>query len=96
MAQYNIPSHKDGAENIKWDNTLVNVHKKESILTAEQSDKFRKLANNIDNVASGGTTEYNVNVYVTEPSASADEIANKVTQRLKREESRKPTKRNSR
>ncbi len=95
MANFSIPSRKDGAENIRWDNTLVNMHKKESILTADQSDKFRKLANNIDNVAGGGGNEYNVNVYMTGTDVDADDVANKVMTKIRRIEDRKPTRRRS-
>lgn len=35
---------------------------------------------NTDNSVSGKESEYNINVYVTEPNASADEIANKIMQ----------------
>jgi murein DD-endopeptidase MepM/ murein hydrolase activator NlpD len=92
LASFNIPSLAKGAENIRWDNTLINAHKGESVLTKDLSDKFKR---GVDNFASGGNSEYNVKVYVTEPSASADQIANKVMLKLKQEEARKPIKRRS-
>jgi TP901 family phage tail tape measure protein len=92
---FNIPSHKSGAENIRWDNTLVNMHKKESILTAAQSDKFRSLADNIDNVAGGAGNQYNITVQVSDTNASADDIAKKVLTTIKKAEMRKPQRRRS-
>jgi hypothetical protein len=69
------------------------MHKRESILTADQSDKFRHLADNIDDVAAGGGNEYTVNVNITEPDATADEIVNKTIVALKKIEARKPQRR---
>jgi hypothetical protein len=93
ISEFTIPSHANGAQNIGWDNTLVNLHKGEGVLTEDQNAKFRNLANNIDTVASGGETQYNTTVEVNNPRASAVEIANKVNQINIRNERRKATKR---
>lgn len=87
LSQFNIPALAKGAENIRWDNTIANLHKGESVLTADLSEKFKR---GVDNFASGGDSTYNVNVNVTNPNASADEIANVVITKLQRAEARKP------
>ena len=90
ISNFNIPSHKNGAENIRWDNTLVNLHKKEAVLTAEQSDKFRYTADNIDKIAMGGGNQYDIKVEVIGSNISEDVLAEKIMQKIKREEARKP------
>lgn len=90
ISEFSLPSLAKGAENIQWDNTLVNMHKDEAVLTADQATKFRNLANNIDQVATGGETNYNSKVEVT-TNADANEIARKVVQNQKKEERRKAT-----
>lgn len=92
LSQLNIPGLAKGAQNIRWDNTLANLHKGEAVLTEDIASKFRKGVNEF---ASGGGNQYDVKVYVTEPDASADEIADKVITKLERRESRKPTRRSS-
>lgn len=93
VSKFQIPSHKDGAQNVRWDNTLVNMHKKESILTEPQSDKFRYLADNIDKIAMGGGNEYNIRVEVSGAQVNENMIAEKVVQAIRKEEARKPLRR---
>jgi TP901 family phage tail tape measure protein len=95
MSQFSIPSHKDGAQNIKFDNTLANLHRGEGVLTESQNTKFRNLADNIDNVAGGRGNEYNINVNVNNPAADANEIATVVLRAIQKTEARKPTRRRS-
>jgi murein DD-endopeptidase MepM/ murein hydrolase activator NlpD len=69
---------------------MANLHDEELVV-----DKVRTklLFDGIENLASGGQSQYNVNVNVLNPGASAEEIANRVTVKLKRAEDRKPTRR---
>jgi len=85
LTQFNIPSLSKGAMNVKWDNTLANLHAGESVLTADYNKKFR---DGMENFASGGGNTYTIHVYGD--GANADEIADKVLHRIKREEARKP------
>lgn len=86
----NIPSLAKGGE-IKWDNTIANLHKDERVLTADLNKKFEQGVNNF---ANGGGNTYNVNVIHQNPTASPDEIAQKTVNRIKRLESRLPGGRN--
>ena len=76
-----------GAENIKWDNTIANLHHGETVLTEDLSKQFKQ---GVANFANGGDTRYNLNVNVMHPGASAEEIANVVIRSLKWQEQRKP------
>lgn len=60
-----IPGLKSGGR-INYDNTLANLHRGESVLTAPLTKHFE------DSVARGGNAEYNVNVNVYNPSADVD------------------------
>lgn len=82
----NIPSLAKGGE-IKWDNTIANLHKDERVLTADLNKKFEQGVNNF---ANGGGNTYNVNVIHNNPTASPDEIAQKTVNKIKRLESRLP------
>lgn len=86
MNPMNFVSLRKGAENIRWDNTIANLHRGESVLTEDLSTKFKK---GVDNFAEGGKTEYNVTVEVHGETVSADEIAKTVVRTIKREEARK-------
>lgn len=56
LAQFNIPGLAKGGH-IKWDNTLINAHKDETMLT---SDLSKKMEQGVENFANGGGTGYNV------------------------------------
>jgi murein DD-endopeptidase MepM/ murein hydrolase activator NlpD len=90
LSQLNIPSHKDGAMNIKWDNTLVNAHEGEGILTKPQNSNFKFLADNLHRLALGGGNQYDIKVEVKDSNASPDAIARKVMQQIEKHEARKP------
>ena len=85
MGGYSLPQLAKGGE-IKWDNTVANLHKNETVLTADLS---QKLKDGINEFGSGSGTTYNVNVYHNSERATADEIANKAVMKLKRAEARK-------
>lgn len=77
-----VTAFGDISRNVGWENALAGVG---------SSTSYSRV--NADNVASSTHNEYNVEVNVMQPSASADEIANKVIKTIKREEARKPGKR---
>jgi cell wall-associated NlpC family hydrolase len=51
---------------INYNNTLANLHRGETVLTAPLTKKLE------NNVASGGTSHYNVSVEVNNPSTDVD------------------------
>src|SRR5690606_33719555 len=53
-----IPGLRKGGQ-IRYDNTLANLHKNETVLTAPLTEKFKDGVSNLD---SGGAVEYNVTV----------------------------------
>jgi murein DD-endopeptidase MepM/ murein hydrolase activator NlpD len=73
-----IPGLKNGAV-IKYDNTLANLHRGESVLTAP-------LTKQMQDVASGAKIEYNVNVNVANANATPDDIDQAVYGALRRHE----------
>lgn len=83
-------SLRKGAANVRWDNTLANLHRGETVLTDDISEKFRR---GVDNFAEGGHNEYNVTVQVTGETVSAEEIARTVMRTIKSEEKRKGVRR---
>jgi murein DD-endopeptidase MepM/ murein hydrolase activator NlpD len=62
-----IPQLRKGAT-INYDNTLANLHKGETVLTAPLTNKLR------DNVASSGEVVYNVDIRIDKASATPQEI----------------------
>lgn len=71
---------------------LANLHDEELVVDAERT---RKMRDAVDQLVTGGNSEYNIEVNIMEPGASADEIADKVITKLERRESRKPQRRTS-
>lgn len=73
---------------IKYDNTAANLHKGETVLTDNLTKKFKE---GVEGFANGGDTNYNVNVTVAgnATSETADQIADKVIKKIRREQSRK-------
>lgn len=66
-----IPALRRGAT-INYDNTLANLHRGETVLTAPLTKRLQ------ENVASGGETSYNVTVKIDKASATAQEIEDAV------------------
>jgi hypothetical protein len=56
----------------------------------------KALSSTINNVASGGNTQYNIKVNVAGTNTSADDIANVVLKKIERKEKRKPQSRGGR
>lgn len=92
LSEIALPSLAKGAQNIRWDNTLANLHKGESVLTEDLTSQFKQ---GVENFANGGDAQYNVTVNVA-TGADPEEIADVVESRLKRMERRKPTRRTNR
>jgi len=61
-----LPGLRRGASFVKYDNTIANLHRGESVLTAPMTQNLK------ENVARGGETEYNFNVVVNNPSSDVD------------------------
>lgn len=93
LAKYKIPSLSKGAMDVRYDDTLANLHRGEAVLTKDINSQFRQ---GVENFANGGGNQYTVQMSITEPGATADEIVNKVVTKLERLESRRPgSRRNS-
>ena len=78
---------KKGAANIKWDNTIANLHKGEAVLTEDLNKKFHQ---GVENFANGPTNHYTIKVDANGTNVTADDIAEKVIRKIERLESRKP------
>ena len=76
-----IPALRSGAT-INYDNTLANLHRGETVLTAPLTQKFK---DNMD-VASGASMNYTVNVNINKANANQDEIEQAVYGALERKE----------
>ncbi len=85
LAQFNIPSLAKGGK-LRFDNTLINGHADERMLTAENT---RYLDIGLKNLANGANTSYNVTVN-TNGDGNAQEIAKVVLKELKRMDDRLP------
>jgi murein DD-endopeptidase MepM/ murein hydrolase activator NlpD len=81
-----------GAANVRWDNTLANLHKGEAVLTEDLNKKFHQ---GVERFANGGETVYNLNMNFGSVS-NKDEIAQHVINTIKRAEARKPKPRGAR
>ena len=90
LGTYNIPGMSSGGH-VRWDNTLANLHKKETVLTEDLSAKFKQ---GVDNFANGGNAQYNVNVYPSE-GMNEEALAEKVVRKIRRQEERRPQSRSS-
>lgn len=87
LSKFKIPSLSKGAMDVRFDDTLANLHAGEAVLTKDINSQFRQ---GVENFANGGGNNYNLNMNITEPGASADAIANKVILKLERREARRP------
>ena len=90
LRQHGVSLSK-GAANIKWDNTIANLHKGEAVLTEDLNTKFKQ---GVDRFAEGPSSTYNVNMYVTEATVDVDELVGKTVTAIRRIEMRKPQSRN--
>jgi hypothetical protein len=77
---------RKGAEYVRFDNTLANLHKGESVMTKDITSQLRQGAQKF---ANGGDVGDTINVY---PSPGMDEeaLANKVVRKLDKRARRKP------
>lgn len=61
-----LPGLKSGASFVKYDDTLANLHRGESVLTAPLTRKFT------ESFAGPNNSEYNINIIVNDPSSDVD------------------------
>jgi hypothetical protein len=80
--QVKIPGLDVGGK-VRFDNTLANLHRDETVLTAPLTAKLEAGINKLD---SGTGAVYNLNLHITEPGASADEIVQKAMTALRAKE----------
>jgi TP901 family phage tail tape measure protein len=81
-----------GAANVRWDNTLANLHHGEAVLTKDLNQKFHQ---GVENFASGGNSEYTINVNLYGTNVDEDEVVRKTMTAIKRKEGRKPRSRSN-
>jgi hypothetical protein len=79
---------KKGAAEVRWDNTIANLHAGEGVLTRDLNAKFQEGVNNF---ANGPSSEYNVKVIVNGGDFDdIDQLADKIVDKLQKIERRKP------
>lgn len=93
ISEFQIPQLSKGAQNIKWDNTLANLHKGEAVLTEDLTSQFKQ---GVANFANGGGNVYNTNVVLNQADMSAEELAMKIEKIQRRKENRRPMQRTNR
>lgn len=93
LSNYNIPSLSVGTQNVRWDNTLANLHKGEAVLTEDINRQFQQ---GVKRFAEGPNAQYNLNMTVNGSQVNADELVDKTMTALRRMELRKPQSRSSR
>lgn len=81
---------RKGAEYVKFDNTLANLHRGESVLTKNLTDKMHQ---GVDNFANGPQSSYNVNVTIDGYDKDKKALAREVIREIKKEAARAPQKR---
>jgi hypothetical protein len=86
LASRGIPLRK-GAEYVKFDNTMANLHRGESVLTKNLTDKMRE---GVDRFAQGPTNQYNVEVNIDGYNGDKKALAREVINEIKREAARAP------
>lgn len=77
---------RKGTEYVRFDNTLANLHKGESVMTKDITSQLREGAARF---ANGGDSQYTVNVYPT-PGMDEEALANKTMRKIEKKERRKP------
>jgi murein DD-endopeptidase MepM/ murein hydrolase activator NlpD len=83
---YSFMSLRKGAQNIRFNDTLANLHKNEAVLTEDINRQFQQ---GVERFAEGPGNDYTV---IVNPSRGMDEemLANKVVRKVKQLEKRKP------
>jgi TP901 family phage tail tape measure protein len=82
---------KKGAADVRFDNTLANLHHGERVLTQDLTQKMDRGMT--EYFANGGSSEYNVQVTIDGANKDVTQLANEVVRIIKRTEARKPTSR---
>jgi hypothetical protein len=82
---YNFTSLKKGAMNVKWDNTVANLHHGEAVLTKDLNKEFQQ---GVKNFANGGGSTYNVHVHAL-PGMNEERLVRKTMKAIRYEEARK-------
>lgn len=82
---WGLPGLKTGGFTLS--DGMAMLHEGEAVMTKPLTQEFH---DGVKNFANGGNNTYNINVNVTQPNASADQIAVAVKRSLRREEARKP------
>jgi hypothetical protein len=93
LTEFNVPSLSKGSQNIRWDNTLANLHRGESVLTEDLTSKFKR---GVDNFADGGTVQYNAYVTLNGADVDVEQVAQAVDKIHRRHEARLPSRRTNR
>lgn len=75
-----------GAANIRYDNTIANLHKGEAVLTEDINNKFKQ---GVDNFANGGNNEYNFFMKF-DGNYDEDKLAAAIERKFKEAERRRP------
>ena len=86
LGQYNIPGLAKGGH-VRWDNTLANLHKDETVLTADLS---RQLKDGIGNFANGGQNVYDIDIDARGLDIDENRLADVVITKIERANRRKP------
>jgi len=76
-----------GAMNIKWDNTVANLHKGEAVLTEDINRQFRE---GVRKFAEGPNAQYNLHMSVKGADINVDELVDKTMTAFRRMELRRP------
>lgn len=80
-----LPQLLNGGQ-VKYDNTIANLHKKETVLTAPLS---ADLKDGIKNLRDGGTTEYNLSIDARGSNLDENLLADKIFSKIRTLEARK-------
>lgn len=85
-------SLRKGTEYVKYDNTMANLHRGESVMTKGITDKLRS---GVDNFANGPQNRYDVTVSIDGYDKDRKALAREVIREIKREAARKPQSRSA-
>ena len=78
---------RKGAEYVKFDNTMANLHRGESVLTKNLTSKMHE---GVDKFAQGPLSQYNVTVNIDGYNGDKKALAREVINEIKREAARAP------
>ncbi len=70
---------------VKWDNTIANLHKDETVLTAPLSKELERGINKLD---TGVSTHYDINIEVNGSNMDANQLAETIMTKIKQKEDR--------